>query len=88
MKISKHGKQRIKERAGVNTNQLQFFRNALKNGESYGTVKDEKLKKYLLSKESSNSHAKLYKGYVFIHSRNSKQLYTMYKLPDKYESNK
>ena len=30
----------------------------------------------------ANSKGKLYKGWVFVYSKNSKQLYTMYKLED------
>lgn len=88
MKISKHGKLRLKERANINTNQLAFYKNALRKGKSYGSIKDERIKNYLLSKENTHSKAKLYKGYVFIHSKNSKQLYTMYELPEKYRNEK
>lgn len=88
MKLSKHSKKRMIERAGVNSHQLLFYKNALREGKSPGQIKDEKIRNFLLSKENWNSMVKLYKGYVFVHSRNSKQLYTMYKLPYKYESNK
>lgn len=84
MKLSKHGKQRIIERAGVNSNQLSFYRNALRKGKSPGDINDERLKNYLSSKQTSKSKVKLYKGYVFVHSKRSKQLYTMYELPEKY----
>lgn len=84
MKVSHHATQRMLERANINRkNQKQFFRGALNRGLSYGQVNDEILKNYLKSIESSGCKAKLYKGYIFIHSKNSKQLYTMYKVPDK-----
>lgn len=85
MKLSKHSILRMKQRTDCNhKDRKKFYKDALKYGKSYGTINDERLRNYLLSKETNHSRAKLYKGYVFIHSKNSKQLYTMYKLPDKF----
>ena len=84
MKLSKHSKERMKERTPFNHKErMKLFQKALVNGDSPNDIKDEKIKNYLKSKEKFNSKAKLYKGYIFIHSRRSKQLYTMYELPDK-----
>lgn len=88
MKLSKHSKIRMKERTNFNHQErVVLFKNALKHGGNWKTSKNEKLVKYLTSKETWKSQVKLYKGYVFIHSRNSKLLYTMYPLPDQYKEN-
>lgn len=84
MKLSKHSKLRMKERVNIKRKQLTFYRSALRNGISAGETKDERLKKYLLSKENNHTKAKVYKGYIFLHSKNSKLLYTVYKLPDRF----
>lgn len=80
MKLSRHSKQRMMERANVSRNQEKFFKNALQYGLSIEQIKDEKLKKELKNREKWNSRIKVYKGYVFVYSRNSHQLYTLYKL--------
>lgn len=83
MKLSKHSKTRIIERTTVRNNKVAFFRNALLKGKSPGEMKDGKVKNFLLSK-TKNCKVKLYKNYVFVYSKNSKQLYTLYKLPDRF----
>ena len=83
MKLRNHSKQRMKERTDYNhKDRRTLFRNALDNGLSIGNIKDERLKQYIMSK--GNCKVKIYKGYIFIYSKNSKRLYTMYKLKDKY----
>lgn len=82
MKLSRHSKERMKERANVMANQTAFFRNALDNGLSPEQVEDKVLKQRLKSREKYNSRVKFYKGWVFVYSKNSKQLYTMYKLEE------
>lgn len=83
MKLSKHSQQRIKERADIEyKNQKNFYRSALDKGKSAGTLKDSDLKKCLLKIERKGCKAKYYKGYIFIHSKNNKTLYTMYKYSD------
>lgn len=89
MKLSKHSKKRMRERTNFNHKErLILFKNALKHGGNWKNSKNEKLVKYLMNKETWKSQVKLYKGYVFIHSRNSKLLYTMYKLPDEFNDTK
>lgn len=89
MKLSKHSKQRMRERTNFNHKErLSLFKNALKHGANWKNSKNEKLVKYLMNKEIWKSQVKLYKGYVFIHSKNSKLLYTMYKLPDEFNDAK
>lgn len=86
MKLSEHSKVRMKERAGLRYNEKnKLFREALNNGKSPNDIKNENIKKFLLKKQIK-SKAKLYKGYVFIYSKNGKKLYTMYKLPENLES--
>ena len=86
MKLSIHAKKRMEERTDINfKNYKAFFIGALRHGKSAGHLKDGKLKEYLLNKEATgNCKAKYYKGYVFIYSKNSHRLYTMYKLPDEF----
>ena len=82
MKLSHHAKLRMTERTGLpKQNQKQFYMSALKNGKSVGNMKESKLRDYMVQLESTGCKAKYYKGYIFIHSRNSKRLYTMYKCP-------
>lgn len=86
MKLSKHSKQRIRERTDFNhSERRQLFRNALDNGKSLQEIKDERIKKYIKDR-CRNCQIKLYKGYLFLYSKNSHQLYTMYKLPDELNS--
>lgn len=84
MKLSKHSKERMKERVGIKSNKIaqNFFRNALQYGVSPEQVEDELLKQRLRSRQKYNSKVKLYKGWVFVYSKNSHQLYTMYKLEE------
>ena len=89
MKLSKHSVYRMKQRTNCNHKERRkLFKDALTYGKSYGSISDERIKNYLLSKETNHSRAKLYKGYIFIHSKNSKQLYTMYELPEKFRGDK
>ena len=84
MKLSKHSKIRMKERTDYNHQERKtLFQKALQYGKSANDIKDNKLKNYLMSKPSCK--VKLYKDYVFIYSKNSKRLYTMYKLPEEFE---
>lgn len=84
MKLTKHSKLRMKERTGLNHNERKsLFRRALDNGKSINDIKDDRTREYLLKKK--NCKVKLYRGYVFLYSKNSKTLYTMYKLPDGIE---
>jgi len=85
MKISKHAKIRMKERTSLNHKERRIiFRLALSKGKSIQDIKDERIKRYMMSKRRYNSQSKLYKNYIFIYSRNSHQLYTIYKLPDEF----
>lgn len=84
MKLSNHSKIRMKERTNYNHQERKtLFQKALQYGKSANDIKDKKLKTYLMSKPSCK--VKLYNGYIFIYSKNSKRLYTMYKLPDEFE---
>ena len=83
MKLSNHSKQRLRERTSLNHNERRkLFKLALIKGESIKQIKNDKIKRYLAPKQRYNSKIKLYKDYVFVYSKNSHQLYTIYKLPD------
>lgn len=83
MKLSKHSKIKMKERANLKSSEkLKMYKMALRNGKRVGEIKNERIKSYLAPKQKFNSRIILYQNYVFVYSKNSKQLYTMYKLPE------
>lgn len=82
MKLSKHSKIRMRERTDFNHKERQqLFRNALLNGKYAHEIKNEKIKCFMELK-GKRCQIKLYRGYLFLFSKNSHQLYTMYKLPE------
>ena len=85
MKLTKHSRQRIKERSAIKKRgQERFFRLALDRGISLGQARKMKLDKVVieyLKKLDRGQKAKIYNDYVFIYCKNSKRLYTMYKCP-------
>lgn len=82
MKLSIHGKMRMRERTNLNHQERRnLFRNALDNGKSIQEIKDDKVREYIQNR-CYNCKIKLYQDYLFIYSKNSKRLYTMYKLPE------
>lgn len=84
MKLSQHSKERIVERTSIRgKDKKQLFKQALEHGKSFDDIKDIRLKSYIASRK--NCRAKIYKDYIFLYSKNSKQLYTMYELPEKYK---
>lgn len=84
MKLSKHSIERMKERANIKNQKIRenFFRNALRKGLSINQIKDEKIQNILKKRIKYNSQIKVYKGYVFIYSKNSHQLYTLYRMEE------
>lgn len=87
MKLSHHSKLRMSQRANIPKHeQKAFFRSALTYGKSSSEINDKPLKQFLISQEY-RAKVKLYKGYIFIYSKNSKKLYTVYELPKKYKNN-
>ena len=86
MKLSRHSKQRMAERSSVKKQQIPFFKNALLYGIPINQLPDSRLKSnFTLKMKRYKSQIKLYKGYMFAYSKNSKQLYTMYAIPDEYQ---
>lgn len=82
MKLSKHSKQRMRERTDLNHKERQrLFRYALDNGKDYHHIKDEEVRKYVKNR-SSGCKIKLYQDYMFLYSKNKHRLYTMYRLPE------
>ena len=87
MKISKHARLRMIERTNWNHQERRnLFRLALLKGKSIADIKDNELKRYMMSKK--NCQTKIYRGYIFIYSKNSHQLYTMYELPKRFRGEK
>lgn len=82
MRLSKHSMMRLTQRANIEKrNQKEFFRAALRKGKSPNNIKDQNLQNFLYAKESTGCKTKVYKNYIFIHSKNGKTLYTMYEIP-------
>ena len=87
MKISHHASNRMRERLSLNHNERRrLFKLAMKRGKIVQKIKNQRIHDYLANKQKFNSRVRLYQGYVFVYSKNSHQLYTMYKLPDYLES--
>ena len=86
MKLTKHSRQRIKERSHIKKRgQERFFRLALDRGIGVGQARKLKLDKVVveyLNKLNKKQSAKIYNDYVFIYCKNSKRLYTVYKCPE------
>lgn len=87
MKLSNHSKKRLKERTGLEERaQRELFKSALNKGLSLQKAMCEEYDCNVISflkKKSRNGKVgmKIYKGFVFIHSKNAKQLFTVYKCP-------
>lgn len=81
MKLSEHSKRRMRERTGANHKERRnLFKKALLVGKNVQDIKDKEVKRYVKSKQN-RCMIKLYQDYLYIYSKNQKQLYTMYKLP-------
>ena len=77
---------RMRERTGLNhKNRIGMFRRALDKGKKIQNIKDEKVRNFVKSKQK-RCMIKLYKDYLYIYSKNNKQLYTMYKLPEELQN--
>lgn len=84
MKITKHGKKRMKERTPFNFKERKnLYKEALHKGLTPNDIQDTRFKNYLLSKP--NCKIKVYRGYIFIHSKNGGRLYTMYEIPERFK---
>jgi len=84
VKISNHAKMRMRERTEMNHQERRkLFRHALLYGKSPGNLEEGIIRDFLETKENKGGcKVKLYKGYLFLYSKNSHQLYTMYKCPE------
>ena len=86
MKLTNHSKVRYKERVGVtHKEQVKLFKEALTKGKSPADIKDPSLRRFLTK---PGAKAKLYKNYVFVYSKTSKVLYTVYELPERFKEAK
>lgn len=88
MKLSKHSKQRLRQRANIKSQRIQynFFKNALLYGKTVKQIEDIDLLNWVKARIKYNCNIKIYKNWVFIYSRNAKQLYTMYELPQELKN--
>lgn len=81
--VSNHGKIRIKERLG-NVRSNSLLRLVLDNGNTKYDYKGNFFQ-YLVSKEQQkHSKIKVYQNNIYILSKNTKRLITMYSIPDKF----
>ena len=86
MKISKHAQKRMRERTTLNhAERRKLFNEALHKGLTPNDIQDQGFRNYLLFKQA-RCKIKIYKGYIFIHSKNGGQLYTMYEIPRKWRN--
>lgn len=86
MKITNHANIRMKERVKLNRKERkEMFRLALRLGQAPYNIKNNfELRQFLYSKENRRMRVKLYKNYVFVYTKRSKRLVTMYELPSKF----
>ena len=86
MKISKHAMMRMRERTGLNhKNRRGMFRRALDKGKNIQDIKNKEVRGFVKCKQK-RCMIKLYEDYLYIYSKYSKQLYTMYKLPEELQN--
>ena len=84
MKVSTHGKKRLRERMNsslTNRNLSSLFKVAVKNGYSPRMFIDCGLKKYLISHARRNS-VKVFQDYIFLYGNDT--LFTVWRIPEKY----
>lgn len=86
MKITNHANIRMKERVKLNRKERkEMFRLALRLGQApYNIKNNPELRQYLYSKENRRMRVKLYKDYIFVYTKRSKRLVTMYELSSKF----
>lgn len=86
MRVSTHGKKRIRERLNqslTNRNVNSLFKVALKKGYTPRMFIDCDLKDYMMTHTKHNS-IKIFNGDVFIYNGSKKILYTVWKVPSKF----
>lgn len=79
-KISRHGKERIEERLGLDFNNKILFKNALMYGFSKENFSED-LYMFLYNKTLKGAKIKVYKDFIFVISKNKKKLITTYPIP-------
>ena len=82
-RYTNHGKKRVIERVDTNLKSSTLVHNASQYGKSINEYKG-KFKQYLLSKDRPRNRIKIYNNNLFVFSKNSKRLITVYPVPEKY----
>ena len=80
--LTYHGKRRVKERIEINERKAVFVKRVSRDGKTPNMYRGD-FYRYLCSKDRG-AHIKVYKGYIYILSKTSRKLITMYKVPSKY----
>ena len=85
--FTSHGLDRANERFDGHSKEIKTLAMyAKRNGICYHDIPTGKLRAYLASKQGGIKRiAKIYRGFVFIFTKNSKRLITCYILPEKYK---
>ena len=80
--ITKHAKYRINGRIDNKIRKISLLRIVMRNGKTLNMYNDS-FKQYLLSK-CKDKKLKVYNDNIYVISKNSKRLITVYHVPDKY----
>ena len=86
MRVSTHGKKRIRERVQsslTNRNVNSLFRSALHNGYTPKAFIECDFKKYLIAHSKKNS-VKVFQNHMFLYNSSKKILYTVWKVPAQF----
>ncbi len=82
-KITKHGLMRIKERVGESYNERSLLKEVLLKGDTKENYSKE-FYEYLCQKSVKGAKIKIYKDFIYILSKNKKNLITVYHVPDNF----
>lgn len=80
--LTYHGKRRVKERIEINEREAVLVKRVSRNGKTPNMYRGD-FYRYLCSKDRG-ARIKVYKDYIYILSKTSRKLITMYKVPLKY----
>lgn len=82
-KLTYHGKKRVNERTMIYESKAALVRRVSMLGKTRNMYRG-KFYQYLLSKSNRGAQVKVYNDYVYIMSKNSRRLITLYPVPEKY----
>ncbi len=80
--LTYHGRRRVKERIEINEREAVFVKRVSRDGKTPNMYKGD-FYKYLCTKKRG-ARIKVYREYIYILSKTSRKLITMYKVPLKY----